>query len=186
MTDKKDPHAELMAQVDRYARRFSIDAFDTLRTIRTGIETSIRTLADRLAQPAPAASASITLDFKQASELLEMFGGEPAEITLQIGDGHSGKGVYAHYTDMPEEGAECLGMPDNEAIPSTQPHQIAEPASDKIAVDKAALREVLQAINGPGHYIRELQATRNLPIGPKNPINILTEEFNTDALRAIT
>lgn len=82
------------------------------------------------AQPAPAvvgsvAEASITLDFKQATELLEMFGGEPAEITLQNGDGHSGKGVYAHYTDMPEEGAEFLGLSDNEAAPESQPHQIA-------------------------------------------------------------
>jgi hypothetical protein len=29
---------------------------------------------------------SITLDFRQATDLLEMFGGEPTEITLMTGD----------------------------------------------------------------------------------------------------
>lgn len=61
--------------------------------------------------------SSITIDFKQATELLEMFGGEPAEITLMEGDGHSGNGLYAIYTDMPEEGSGFLGASDNEAMP---------------------------------------------------------------------
>lgn len=63
--------------------------------------------------------SSITIDFKQSTELLEMFGGEPAEITLMEGDGHSGNGLYAIYTDMPEEGSGFLGTSDNEAIPLT-------------------------------------------------------------------
>lgn len=46
-----------------------------------------------------------------------------------------------------------------------------------VTVNAAALRQVLMALNGPAHYIRELQVTRNLP-GSDNPINILTDEFN--------
>jgi hypothetical protein len=33
---------------------------------------------------------------------------------------------------------------------------------DQIAVNASALREVLRALNGPPHLIRELQATRSL------------------------
>lgn len=51
--------------------------------------------------------------------------------------------------------------------------------SDRIAVDVAALRHVLRCLNGPGHYIRELQVTRGLPgAGKENPIDILTNEYN--------
>ena len=49
---------------------------------------------------------------------------------------------------------------------------------DKVTVSADALRQVLEALNGPGHHIRELQATRNLP-GTTNPINTLTEEYNS-------
>lgn len=68
-----------------------------------------------------AAPKGITIDFKQASELLEMFGGEPTEMTLLFGEGHSGRGLYASYTDMPEEGAEFLGVSDDGAVPAPQP-----------------------------------------------------------------
>lgn len=46
----------------------------------------------------------------------------------------------------------------------------------KVTVSADALRQVLVALNGPGHYIRELQVTR----GPlfDNPIDKLTNEFN--------
>lgn len=86
--------------------------------------------ADRAmrAQAAPVAVAvpsypSITLDFKQAAELLKMFGGEPGLVTLQQGDArsHSGAGLYAYYSELPEEGAEFLGPePDDEAAPTNQ------------------------------------------------------------------
>jgi len=48
--------------------------------------------------------------------------------------------------------------------------------SDRIEVDAEALRIILVALSGPGHYIRELQVTR----GPlfDNPIDKLTNEFN--------
>lgn len=65
--------------------------------------------------------SSITIDFKQAAELLDMFGGEPGLITLQVArlekDGHSGAGLYAYYEDMPEEGAIHLGIPDEDSEP---------------------------------------------------------------------
>jgi len=61
--------------------------------------------------------ACVLIDFRQATDLLAMFGGEPNEITLQLGDGHSGRGLYASYTDMPEEGATFLGVSDQEALP---------------------------------------------------------------------
>ncbi len=47
----------------------------------------------------------------------------------------------------------------------------------KITVTAKALHQVLGALVGPGHYIRELQATRNLP-GVENPINTLIGEYN--------
>lgn len=60
-----------------------------------------------------------------------------------------------------------------------------DPLADKVIVDREALRAVLSALNGPGHLIRELQATRTLPpmkLGDdsvyENPINKLIEDFN--------
>ena len=46
-----------------------------------------------------------------------------------------------------------------------------------VPVNAEALREVLVALNGPGHLIRELQATR-APYLPPNPINTLISDFN--------
>jgi len=59
----------------------------------------------------------IEIDFKQATELLAMFGGEPSLVTLMPGDGHSGKGLYAYWTDLPGEGAIYLGATDDDAAP---------------------------------------------------------------------
>ncbi|MDO9252567.1 MAG: hypothetical protein Q7U48_13590 [Hydrogenophaga sp.] len=49
-----------------------------------------------------------------------------------------------------------------------------------VTVDAQALRDVLSALTGPGHIIREMLATRSLPpgIAMPNPINILIEDFN--------
>jgi len=73
-------------------------------------------------QDTPAALSAptkITIDFKMATDLLEMFGGEPCTVTLQIGgEGcHSGTGVYAFYEELQEEGSHFLGVPDDEAVP---------------------------------------------------------------------
>jgi hypothetical protein len=44
-------------------------------------------------------------------------------------------------------------------------------------IEAKPLRGILTALNGPDHYIRELQYTRNLP-GNKNPIDELTDSYN--------
>ena len=48
---------------------------------------------------------------------------------------------------------------------------------NKVTVSANALRQVLNALNGPGHLIREIQVTRGLP-GDSNPINTLMSEFD--------
>lgn len=48
-------------------------------------------------------------------------------------------------------------------------------ANQTTPVNTNALRELLVALNGPEHLIRELQATRSLP---GNPIIQLIEDFN--------
>lgn len=72
------------------------------------------------ASPTP---PSLPIDFKQASELLEMFGGEAGMVSLQIGDGHNGRGLYAHASSYPEEGAVFLGVADEEAAPTQASEQ---------------------------------------------------------------
>lgn len=51
-----------------------------------------------------------------------------------------------------------------------------------VSVDADALGQVLRALNGPGHYIRELQVTRDLDNKglslERNPINLLIEQYN--------
>lgn len=76
------------------------------------------TLASLAATP-----PSLPIDFKQASELLAMFGGEAGMVSLQIGDGHSGRGLYAHASSYPEEGAVFLGVADEEAAPKQASEQ---------------------------------------------------------------
>lgn len=52
---------------------------------------------------------------------------------------------------------------------------------DTVTVNAKALHDVLQALVGSPHHIRELQVTRNLPVlgnEDRNPINVLLEEFN--------
>jgi hypothetical protein len=49
-----------------------------------------------------------------------------------------------------------------------------------VTVDAEALRAVLQALIGPAHHIRELQAIRGLP-GGDDPIGKLIKEFNEQA-----
>jgi hypothetical protein len=52
-----------------------------------------------------------------------------------------------------------------------------------VSVDANALGQVLRALNGPGHYIRELQVTRDLDNKglslERNPINLLIEQYNS-------
>lgn len=63
---------------------------------------------------------SITLNFAQATRLLDAFGGAPAQMTVSaFSEGHSGPGLYVHCADYPEEGSTFLGEAD--ADPSEQP-----------------------------------------------------------------
>jgi hypothetical protein len=75
-----------------------------------------------------AAHPALALDFKQSTALLAMFGGERTEITLQIGQGHSGSGLYASYAELPEEGSVFLGESDPEAVPADTRSVRAHPA----------------------------------------------------------
>lgn len=61
---------------------------------------------------------------------------------------------------------------------------MAEHTVQTVTVDAAAFRRLLVALNGPQHYIRELQATR----GPlfDNPIDLLIEQFNAQISAAET
>jgi len=40
-----------------------------------------------------------------------------------------------------------------------------------LIVPKGSIITIINALNGPSHYIRELQVTRGLPLGPENPID---------------
>ncbi len=62
--------------------------------------------------------------------------------------------------------------------PGCAPVHLRRTEMEKVTVSAAALRQVLNALNGPSHYIRELQVTRGPLIGDDNPINILCEEYN--------
>ena len=114
---------EALAWGKVYGARMELELWDEMRE-RMVLEFTRRAAAPQPeAQPEP---VSIELDFKQATELLEMFGGEPGLVTLIPGDGHSGQGLYACWTDVPGEGAIYLGNSDDEARPEARPE--AQPA----------------------------------------------------------
>ncbi len=50
-----------------------------------------------------------------------------------------------------------------------------------VTVSAGAIKEVLQALIGPGHLIRELQATMGSIVGNDNPITKLIKEYNEAA-----
>jgi hypothetical protein len=50
---------------------------------------------------------------------------------------------------------------------------------EMVSVDAAALRTILQALNGPAHHIREIQMTRSIAaLTGDDPIGVLIEDFN--------
>lgn len=57
---------------------------------------------------------------------------------------------------------------------------LEEAETTNVKVNAKALYEVLNALMGPDHRIRELQAIVNLPTG-HNPIKTLLEDFNREA-----
>ena len=132
-------HARINELESQLAQRF--DAADMATAAAQGFRDGVASAALASA-PAQAAEPSITLDFKMATDLLGMFCGEPGLVTLQRGDEHchSGPGLYAWYSDMPEEGAGFLGAePDDEATPSA-PSAPAQPVAQQ-GVAYAALPE---------------------------------------------
>jgi len=65
------------------------------------------------------------------------------------------------------------------ATPASAQEAPAPEDQKLVSVDADALREVLQALIGPAHHIRELQATRSLhAMGYPNAIDTLVESFN--------
>lgn len=49
---------------------------------------------------------SIELNYSQAVQLANFFGGDNCQVTLsERSNGHDGPGVYVHCTDYPEEGS---------------------------------------------------------------------------------
>ena len=58
--------------------------------------------------------------------------------------------------------------------------------SNAITVNAEALRQVLAALTGPGHLIRELQFTRDKPpIMTGNPIDTLIHEYRDWAVHQL-
>ena len=52
----------------------------------------------------------IEFNLEMAKTLFYLFGNEDSEITVEyIKEGHSGEGLYAHFTEYPEEGSIFLG-----------------------------------------------------------------------------
>lgn len=61
--------------------------------------------------------------------------------------------------------------------------EVRVPALEVVTVNANALRELLVALSGPSHMIRELQMLRNTPVMKSlnmspNCINVLLDEFN--------
>ena len=56
---------------------------------------------------------------------------------------------------------------------------------ETVIVSAKALMAVLSALNGPDHWIRELQATRSLDTfcGKENPINQLNREYDEQIIK---
>ena len=55
-------------------------------------------------------------------------------------------------------------------------------SSETITVNRAALRQLMNAITGPSHYIRELQYSRGISelTGVPNPIDTLLADLNDE------
>ena len=190
--------APAQAQDDRAAFKAYLQECDDCEIV-PDVAGAFHAAWQKRAAPAQAVASSITIDFKQAAELLEMFGGEPAEITLMMGDGHSGNGLYASYTDMPEEGAGFLGKPDNEALPAAPAQEHATQLAgqvlpaDEFRGDTASLVRNIVALldldaqgclvpHGVGGHARGLlsAAASRLAAAPVQP-----QEDTRDPVRAL-
>lgn len=75
----------------------------------------------------------VVVDFRMATELLDLFGGKPGELELLPLNGHTGEGLYAYWA-ADREGSVFLGQPDAEATPSAA--NVATDRSDASKVSK--------------------------------------------------
>ena len=177
-----------------YALLHILDAIKTGRFVPVGPESlgyckaAVQAAERALAASAPVAPTppvSITLDFKQATELLGMYGGEPTEVTLMVGNGHSGKGVYAHWTSVPEEEAMFLGASNDEAAPVAPAPQPAVLTADQKEyldqaqtmledyaeiLDRAGSNSAAKGAEASAHVIRGM-----LEAAPQAPLQPITE-----------
>lgn len=60
---------------------------------------------------------------------------------------------------------------------STAPSRISRPLPARIEVSTQALAQIVNALNGPAHWIRELQVTRGALFD--NPIDVIEREILT-------
>lgn len=86
------------------------------------------------------ATRRASFNLSQATQLLQMFGGEETDITVEWTDGHSGFGMYAFYSEYPEEGYELLD-------PKREPPKLEETTASAIApnAEIERLREIEHA-----------------------------------------
>lgn len=81
--------------------------------------------------------------------------------------------------DVPTNGVAAVKTAGRADSPATAP--LRRKPTD-VVVCGQALRQLLVALNGPSHYIGELQATRSLHrLGHANAIETLMEQFNSQA-----
>lgn len=109
--------------------------YGSIQFTRTKLLDYVRMLATASAAQ-PVEASSVTIDFKQATELLDMFGGQPAEISLEVvrdrKDGLT-PGLYAWHTDYPEEGSVNLGVTDADATPPAKPDSDVKASPSAVA-----------------------------------------------------
>lgn len=88
----------------------------------------------------------------------------------------SGDTVHGHVKDDVIDGMKAYAVYDGPAPQAKEPEELKVPITGKY------LQGLLQALMGPGHLIRELQATINLPRDMTgdfvNPLREVLEEYN--------
>lgn len=175
------------------------------RTERQMLLQLLDLMASQPATPAQDAAATvpvtIDIDFKQATELLDAFGGEPSIMTLRQCDtpGHSGVGLYAWPSDYPEEGSFYLGVAYDDAAPTGPRPACAVPGMlpmPPFTLEQRAAACVAACEGLPDHalyggwtaaglsrYAKSLEATQASapvsPTGAKRALHPTRHEFKT-------
>lgn len=84
-------------------------------------------------------ASEIRLDYAQTMRLMALFGGQPGEISLMQGEGHSGAGIYAYFSEYPEEGAFYLGQTNPDALPTQEAASVSAMTAQQLAsIEQAA------------------------------------------------